>query len=236
MTSKVMRPMRLLRAAAMTALLAAAPTICAYGGDGDVIARIGSDDIMTADVRAYLDTLDSQTRAAIASNPALLNQAVRLYLAQQLVLKQALAQKYDQQPDVAAALERARKNNLAELYLQSVSKPAPDYPSDADIQSAYEANKTAFLVPRQFQLAQIYIALPKDGDKAASDKARGRLDDIQKKLKQKNADFAAIAQTDSDDATTAKRGGEIGWALETQIRPEIKSTALGLTSNAVSAR
>jgi hypothetical protein len=220
-----------------TAVLLLAATLCtgeARAGDGDVIARAGTSNVSPEDIRSYVATLDPRSQAAMAANPALLGQAARMILAQQLVLEEALAHKWDQQPVVAAQLGRVRQNAIIELYLESVSKSPEGFPSEAKVQSAYDANKTAFQAPRQFRLAQIFIAAPKDADKAAEGMARRRLDDVQKKLKQKGADFGAIAQADSDDQDTARRGGEIGWLLEPQIKPEIRSAAPGLAKDGVS--
>jgi peptidylprolyl isomerase len=118
---------------------------------------------------------------------------------------------------------------LVELYLQMAAAPPADFPNDDDLQKVYDANRSAFLVPRQFQLAQIFVAAPKDADKATTDAARKSLDDIQRKLKAPGADFAAIA-AEGD----AKNGGELGWIAETQIRPEIRSQIMGLAKSAVS--
>jgi parvulin-like peptidyl-prolyl isomerase len=235
MTMFRMRRVSIFRAVAVGLLLVGtAGAGSARADDDEIIARIGTTGVNAEDIRAYLATLDPQSQAAIAANPALLSQTVRMFLAQQQVLKDALAQKWDQQPAVAAQLERVRQSAVTELYLQSVSKPADDFPSDAEIQSAYDANKTAFLVPRQFRLAQIFVAVSKDADKASDDKAHRKLDDAQKKLKQKGADFGAIAEAMSDDQDGTRRGGEIGWLLETQIRPEIRTVALGLTKDGAS--
>jgi parvulin-like peptidyl-prolyl isomerase len=206
----------------------------AQAGDGDVIARAGTITVSSEDIRAYVATLDARTQAAMVSNPALLSQAVRTLLARQLVLDEALARKWDQQPAVAARLERVRQNATIELYLESVSTLPEGFPSEAKIQSTYDANNTAFLMPRQFRLAQIFIAAPADADKTTEGKARRKLDDVQKKLKQKGSDFGAIARASSDDQSTAMRGGEIDWLLEIQIKPEIRTAALGLAKDAVS--
>ena len=161
----------------------------------------------------------------------MLSQAVRLLLANRLVLQEAVAKKWDQQPSVAAQLERARESAVVELYLQSVSTPPANFPSEDDLQKVYEANRAAFLMPRQFQLAQIFIAAPKEGDKAAEDKAKQELDDVQRKLRAPGADFAAIARGDNN---AAKDAGDLGWVAETQIRPEIRSQVMGLAKNSVS--
>jgi parvulin-like peptidyl-prolyl isomerase len=200
---------------------------------GEVIARVGTSDVTADEVRAVVAGLDARQQAALARDPALLSQAVRTMLANRLVLKEARAKKWDQQPEVAAQLERARESLLAESYLQSVTAPPDSFPSEAEIKAVYDANATAFLVPRQFQLAQITVTLAKDAEKTAEDKARKKLDELQKKLKQPSANFAALAKSESDDSDSAERGGEIGWLAEAQLRPEIRSQVVGLAMAAV---
>jgi len=198
------------------------------GGD-DVIARVGNANISAEELRAYVGALGAQDQAALAKDPALLSQAVRMLLANRLVLQEVVAKKWDQQPNVAAQLDRVRENALVEIYLQSVSRPPAGFPSEEDLQKVYDANRGALLMPRQFQLAQIFIASPKDADKATEDKAKKNLDEIQGKLKAPGADFAAIAR-----AASEKDGGDLGWVAENQIRPEIKAQVMGLVKNGVS--
>ena len=225
---------RILAGALVAGILVAGPTIVRAADAGDeIVARIGSIEVKASELRLYLDALGMQDQVALARDPALLSQSVRQMLAAKLVLVEAQAKRWDQRPEVAAQLERARQNALVESYLQSVSKPPSGFPSEAELQSAYEANKTAFLQPRQFHLAHILVAVSKDADKAAQDKARKKLGDVQKKLAQKNAKFSAIASTDSEDSPTAQRGGEIGWLTEAQITPELRRIVAGLAQDAI---
>lgn len=200
---------------------------------GEVIARVGTSDVTADEVRAVIAVLDARQQAALARDPALLSQTVRSLLASRLVLKEALAKKWDQQPAMVAQLARARENLIADSYLQSVTAPPENYPSDADVKTVYDANASAFLIPRRFQLAQIVVAVGKDADKAAEDAARKKLDEVLKKVKQPGADFAALARTLSDDTSTAERDGEIGWAAEPDLRPEIRSQVVGLAKAGV---
>jgi parvulin-like peptidyl-prolyl isomerase len=194
----------------------------------EVIARVGTSDITADEVRSVVAALDPRQQAALAHDPALLSQAVRTMLANRLVLKEARAKKWDQQPAVVAQLERARENLIAESYLQSVTALPDSFPSETEIKAVYDANATALLVPRQFQLAQISVAIAKDADKAAEEKARKKVDELLKKLKQPGANFAAIAKSESDDTDSAEKGGEIGWLTEAQLRPEIRGQIVGL--------
>ncbi len=201
----------------------------ASGGE-DVIARVGNVNVSADDLRSYVAALGPREQAALAKDPALLSQAVRLLLANRLVLQEALAKKWDQKPAVAAQLDRMREGAVVELYLQSVTTPPANFPSEEELQKVYDANRSALLMPRQFQLAQIFIAAP-NGDKAAEDKGKQDLDDVLRKLKAPGADFAAIASSANNDA---KDGGDLGWVAESQIRPEIRTQVMGLSKNAVS--
>jgi parvulin-like peptidyl-prolyl isomerase len=195
---------------------------------GDVIAKVGNTNISGEEMRAYIAALSPRDQAALAKDPALLSQAVRMLLANRLVLQEVTAKKWDQQPNITAQLDRVRENAVVELYLQSVSVPPESYPSDDEVQKTYDANRAALLMPRQFQLAQIFVAAPKDADKATEDKAKKSLDEIQPKLTAPGADFAALAHAAAPD------GGELGWLAESQIRPEIRAQVIGLAKNGVS--
>lgn len=195
---------------------------------GEVIARVGGSDVTAEEVKATIQLLDARQQAALARDPALLSQTVRAILANRLVLKEATAKKWEQQPAVIAQLARARESLIIESYLQSVTAPPDSFPSEAEIKSVYEANASALLVPRRFRLAQIVVAVPKDADKAAEDTARKKLDDVVKKVKQPGADFGAIARSSSEDSASAERDGEIGWVNEPDLRPEIRGQVTGL--------
>jgi parvulin-like peptidyl-prolyl isomerase len=202
--------------------------------DSGVIARIGDTEVKFDEMRASIESLDAREQAALARDPSLLNQVVRTFLVRRVVLKEALAKKWDQESAVAAQIQRARDNTIVETYLQSVSKPLDTYPTDAEVQSAYESRKTQLLVPKQFRLAQIFIALPKTADKTTTEKAQSKLDAVKKSLHQSGADFAAIAKANSEEPESAARGGEIGWLAENQVQPEVRPQVTSLSKNATS--
>jgi len=219
------------------AAIAAEPTPAtgeAPPADNSVLARIGETDIKIDDIRSSIANLDPRDQEALTRDPSLLNQLVRSLLTQRIVLNEALSKHWDQDPATAALLQHMRDNTIVQSYLQSVSQPPADYPSDSEIKSAYEANKAALLVPRQYRLAQIFVALPRGAEKAETDKAQAKLESIKKSLHQRDADFSAIARTNSDEPRSAERGGEIGWLTEAQIQPEIRPQVITMTRNAVS--
>ena len=180
-------------------LLCPVPALnAAADADSTVIARVGNTDVTADDLRAAIENLDASTQAAAARDPATLSQVVRAILTQRLILKVALENKWDQDPSVTAALARLRDSAIAQTYLQSVSKPPDSYPSDAELQAAYDANKAQLIMPRQYDLAQIYVKCVKgSADADTTAKAQVKLDGILKALAKPDADFAAIARADS---------------------------------------
>lgn len=211
--------------------LVAAPLLLAlslHAADDPVIAKIGSEEIKASQIRPYLATLGETEREAIARDPSVLSQAVRTLILQQMIYKEALAASWEKNPEVAAQLERVRQGAVAESYIQSVTKVPESFPSDADVKAVYEARKDDLKIPKQFRLAQIFIAAPQ-GDAAADQKAKARIDAIVKSLKASDADFAAIARTQSEERETASRGGEVGFLAEEVIRPEIRQKVTALS-------
>jgi parvulin-like peptidyl-prolyl isomerase len=208
------------------ALCAAAPSYAE-----EAAARLGQTDVTAGEVRGFVATLAPAEQAAVNRDPALMAQAVRLMLINRMVLNDALAKKWDAEPSVQTRLAKARENVIVESYLQSI--PAGGAASEAEIQAAYDANRPAMIVPRQFELAQIFVSQPKGADAAVEAAAAKKLADVQRKLKAPGADFAAIAKTDSDSKETAGKGGEIGWVPEPMIKPEILTPIMGLAKGGI---
>lgn len=213
----------------VSAIKPPSPAPSAAKGGEEVVAHVGATDVTASQLRAYVEALGAREQAAIVKEPALLGQAVRVMLSERVVLQEALAKKWDQQPAVAAQLEQLRERALVELYLKSVSNPPANFPSEEELQKAYDANRSAFVVPRQFQLGHIFVKSPQDADRVTEDRAKKSLEDIDRKLKS-GADFATVARGEND----AKDGGALGWVAEGQIRPEIRTRVMGLAKNAVS--
>lgn len=211
-----------------------AATALAESADTTVIARVGSTEVKLAELQAFVETLPAETQKDLADNPAALSRLVRTYVARLLVLDQATASGWEKRPEVVAQIDRARDAMIVGSYLRAQTEPPADYPSAAEIQKAYDANKARFLVPRQYQIAQIFIALPADTDKAAQEKAQAKMDEARKKLRQKGVSFEDVARDYSEDASSAERGGLLGWVTEQAMIPEVRSAVAGLEKGAVS--
>lgn len=209
-------------------------TVNAEFKNSDVVGRIGDSDIKVEDVREVIQSLNPEERAQYADDHALLAQAVRAILVERLVRADADSKQWDQQPFVKAHLERVREKTLTEMYLDSVSKPADDYPSDAEMRKAYEDAKPLLMIPHTFDVAQIFIKVPLEADKAVAEKAQAKLDDTIKRLQQPDADFGAVARIESDETQSASRGGDMGWVSDKKMPERIRVAVLTLGKNKIS--
>jgi peptidylprolyl isomerase len=204
-----------------------------HGEAPAVLGRIGDIEVTTDQLRESLAGLEGANTNTV-NNPQALSQYARALLLQRLVLQQAREQKWDQDPAVIARMVRAREASLSESYLESKSKPDASYPSEQEIKNAYEAKISKLLIPKSYELAQIFIESPESGDPAAQAKAKSKLEEVRKQLSAKDADFSSIARNSSDEKSSAENGGKIGWLAENQIQPEIRSKLPNLKLKAVS--
>lgn len=199
---------------------------------GDVIAKVGGEEIKTAQIKPYLDQLSAADREALSKNPAALSQAVRTLILQQVLLKEAVGAGWEKTPEVAEQLDRLRQGAIAETYLQSIARIPEGYPAEDDVKAVYEARKSELQVPRQVRLAQIYIAAPKDAPREAQEKAKARIDEVAKAAR--TGDFASLAREKSEERESASRGGDVGFLAESRIQPEIRAKVASLSKGAVS--
>jgi parvulin-like peptidyl-prolyl isomerase len=213
----------------MPAGMAAEPSKAAPSA---TIARVGSEDIGADTIRPYLDALSPADRAALAENPQVLSQTVRTLILQQVLLKEALATGWDKRPDIQTRLQQAREALIAESYLAEVSKVPEGYPSEAEIREVYEARKAELQVPKQYELAQIFLASAANGTPLQEAAIKQRVDAVQAKLKK--AGFAEVATAESDEKQSGSRGGNLGWIAEANLQPEIRKAIANLAKGATS--
>lgn len=201
----------------------------------DVIANAAQASVTQADVTTLVKSLSADNRTRLAADPAALDQIVRATLAEKVALAEAKSKKWDKQPQVQAAIEQAQREIIVRSYLASVSAPAADYPSDQEIQAAYDQNHAAFTAPRALHLAQLYIATLPNADAGTRDKARKQASDLARQARAAGADFAALAKANSQDKASAANGGDMGFLPETLLLPAIRQAAGELKPGQVSA-
>ncbi len=101
-------------------------------------------------------------------------------------------------------IDAAARQIVLRTYLESVSTVPEDYPSDAELQAAYQANKAQLAVPALYRVSQIFIAASAAGGLA---EARKRAQELYRQAA--DGDFAELARKHSDDPQTARNGGDM---------------------------
>ncbi len=222
------KTMRRFGAVLLLCLCASRP---AAAGDG-VVAQLGSTRYTAMDLRDYLATLDPGLRRQALADGQAMNRLIQLEIIRKAILAEALDRKWQQRPDVARKIAAARDAVLVKDYLAAAAGVPDSYPSPQEVQAAYDLNRDNFLVPRQYRLEQIFIASPR-GDKNAA-AALARANDIAAKAHAAGANFEALARTSSQHKPSAAKGGDMGWAEETRMLPEIRARIAGMIRGEIS--
>ena len=121
----------------------------------DVIANAAQASVTQDDIAGLLKAV-ARKDANVSRPIPRRSKVVRSTLAQKAVLAEAKAKGWDKQAQVQAAVEQARREIVVRSYLASVNAPPADYPSDAELQSAYDKNRAAFTAPRAARRADLY--------------------------------------------------------------------------------
>jgi peptidylprolyl isomerase len=139
------------------------------------------------------------------------------------LVAEARSRAWDTRPEVILQMERAKEQALLASFINEISRPPADFPSEQDITTVYSANTAEFTVPRQFRVSQIFVAVPKDAKQPDQDRLKKKAEDIAKRVQSKDADFPRLAQANSDHKPSADQGGDMGWLTERDMIPELRT-------------
>ena len=107
------------------------------------------------------------------------------------------------------------KRQIKYVVIDSAKIAASSPVTDQDLQAYYDQHREEFRVPDQVKVSHILFKTPllapgaKEDEKAVAE-VRTKAEGVLKEVKA-GGDFAKLAEKYSEDSTTAKNGGEIGW-------------------------
>ena len=76
--------------------------------------------------------------------------------------------------------------------------------------------------------------MPATSDKKVLETAQKKAEGLVRQAKAKSADFAAIARLSSEHAASATKGGDLGWADQSALIPEIRNLVAGMEKDEIS--
>lgn len=127
----------------------------------------------------------------------------------------------EQNLSMEALREEARKDiaikNLQDKYSGKITV------NDKEVEEFYNANRERFISSRGVALAMIMVDPADNGPQGIQNDAKGeaeaklKIDTINQQLKG-GADFATVARAKSEDPDSLARGGDLGFATETDLK------------------
>nr|WP_251029460.1 peptidylprolyl isomerase [Pseudomonas fluorescens] len=199
--------------------------------DGPAVARLGNQQVALAELKALLATLPVESREQLRGNRGALETWIRSRLAQKAVLEQADAQGWRQRPEVEQQTRAATEQIVFRDYMLSVSQVPADYPSEAELQQAYDSGKAGWVTPPLYRISQIFLAV---NDPQSLDAVRRQAQELSRQAQAAPGEFAALAGQYSQDADSAPRGGDSGLQPLQQLVPEVRGAVSRLKVGAVS--
>lgn len=201
-----------------------------------VVARLGNIRISSAEIQQLLRAMPESERVKVQANREGLENWLRQRLAGEALLREAQQKKWAERPEVKARIDAATKDVTARVistsYLASVAKLPANYPSDAEVKTAYERAKPQLNVAATYRVAQIFLPVAPAADAATIAAVRAKATDLS--VQARAGDFASLAKTHSQDAASAAQGGEVGNLPLTQLLPETREVITAMQPDQVS--
>lgn len=195
------------------------------------IAQLGDQYIEADELQALLADLPQGSAEQLGQNRTAIDEWLRSRLAEKKLLSEAVAQGWDQREEIQQMTRSATEQIVLRTYLDSVSQVPEDYPSEAELNAAYEINKGQWATPEMYQVSQIFLAVD---DQSSLEKVRKRAVELTNAARKGQTDFAELARENSEDPQSAQQGGDIGMRPLELLIPEIRPVLAQLEVGAVS--
>ncbi len=131
----------------------------------------------------------------------------------ELLSRAAVDKGLDKEPNLAAALDIRRKDQLAKAYLEDYVKAHPV--TDAEIQATYDKAKAQPMEP-EYRAHHILVKTEAEAKKLIAE------------LGSKKAKFEDLAKKYSQDPGSAKNGGALDWSDRRAFVPEFSNALASL--------
>ena len=200
-----------------------------YAADNsdDIIAKMGTFEIKRGEMKKIAETQGIALKGNKQAKQAL-EQLARAELIRRAVLVEAKKAQWEKKSEVQQQIERAKEQVLVTSFMNHTARAPTSYPAEQELKLAYETNKSMFVAPTQYRVAQIY--LPNDKDAA---KAERLAEELTLKAREKGADFADLARKHSAHPESAPNGGDMGWLPEDQLLPELRPALRNLQAGEI---
>lgn len=106
---------------------------------------------------------------------------------------------------------------------------------NAQLKGYYEQNKSKYVVPARINVSHILIKVPSGATEETSKQALEKAQALAKRAREAGpSEFAALARKESQDAGTARSGGELGWVQRGIWPLNLEQAVFGLKKDEIS--
>jgi parvulin-like peptidyl-prolyl isomerase len=198
-----------------------------------VVLTVGEEKLTAGEFDQLVDALPEQVRAS-ARGPnkrQFAEQLVRI----KIMSQEAHKRKLDESPTVQRQIELQKENLLANVLFQEMATNVKV--DEATAQKYFEQHKSEYEsvharhILVRFKGSQLPVGAGKK--ELTEEEALAKAQEIRKRIAA-GEDFAALAKTESDDAQTGAKGGDLGTFKHSQMAPEFEQAAFSLPVGQVS--
>lgn len=188
-----------------------------FAAEENVLAKIGNQTVTEADLKDIANAVPEKFRHLYLTpegRKKTLEYVVNIYV----LAAQAEKQGMDKKPEVDKLLQFTKKDLLARMYLDQMSKDVPA-PTETEAKENFEKNKAQYATPESVHLHHILVATEKEAKDAL-----GRL--------KKGEKFSDVA-TQVSLCPSKVKGGNLEWLPKGSLVPEIEEVAFKMKEGEV---
>ncbi len=181
------------------------------------LARIGSKSLTDADMKTILGKMSDTQKQQLNSDNELKTRMVDNFVVEELFVQEGEKTGITKDKEFQLALERARRQLLAQQYLQKTVQPKI---TDGNVRKFFDGNKGRY---SQDEVRASHVLVKTEAEaKEVYGKAKG------------GEDFDVLAKKYSKDPTAAQNNGDLGFFTRARMVPQFADAAFALKPGEIS--
>jgi peptidyl-prolyl cis-trans isomerase C len=181
------------------------------------LAKIGSKSITDADLKNLVGNVSEGQKQQINGDPEIKNRMIDNLVVEELFVQEAEKTGVNKDKEYQSALDRARRQILAQRYLQKTIQPKI---TDGNVKTYFDKNKGKY---SQDEVHAQHVLLKEEAEaKEVYQKAKG------------GEDFETLAKKYSKDPSAQTNGGDLGFFTRTRMVPQFADKAFSMSKGEIS--